>query len=73
MSLAKLITQHRLLVVKETLKKNDGNRKLAALALGITPRALKKILGKHGLSKPRYAKPLPFSSGELVTAERRKK
>lgn len=47
-------------VVAATLKRNGGNRALTAAALGISGRALEKILARTGLAKRRYAKKLPI-------------
>ncbi len=51
------------MIVKRILDANDGDKILTSRALGITLRYLNKILERHRLVRPRYAKPLPIPIG----------
>ena len=47
-------------IVIVTLRANASDKTLTANALQISRRALDKILERHRLARPRYARPLPI-------------
>lgn len=53
--------EHERSIVTQTLFRNGGNRKLTAQGLGITVRALEKILERHHILPRRFTKPLPIT------------
>lgn len=57
-TLKSLMRDHERLIVTKTLERNGGDQQKASEALGITKRALQKILERHGLVKRRFTKPL---------------
>ena len=59
-TLAQLKHEFEKMVVERTLKANENDREKTAAALGITGRALDKILRRHHISKRRFTKPLPI-------------
>ncbi len=63
-TLAQLKHEFEKMVVLQTLKANKDDRDKTAEALGITGRALDKILSRHHISKRRFTKPLPIPSNE---------
>lgn len=64
-TLRDLMREHERTIVIQTIAQNQGNRKLAAEALGITSRALEKILGRHHMLRRRYTKALPITKKSL--------
>lgn len=58
--LLKLLRDYEKHVVFTTLKANGMDKAKTAVALQITRRALDKMLERHRLVPPRYAKPLPI-------------
>jgi DNA-binding NtrC family response regulator len=50
-------------VVMTTLTRYEGDRDMTAKVLGITSRALDKILERHHLVKKRYTQPIPMPEG----------
>jgi len=58
--LAQLLRDYEKHVVYTTLKANAMDKAKTAHALQITRRALDKMLERHRLVAPRYAKPLPI-------------
>lgn len=59
-TLHELLSEYERTIVKTTLSRNGGNRDVSAAALGVTRRALDKILKRHHLVRSRYTKPLPI-------------
>ena len=51
---------HERTIILKTLEVNKGNRRRSAEVLGITQRALEKILERHHLVKHRYSQVLPI-------------
>jgi transcriptional regulator with GAF, ATPase, and Fis domain len=68
-TLKNLMREHERLIVVKTMERNGGNQQLSANALGITKRALQKILERQRLVKRRFTKPLPISSNLITTPE----
>lgn len=62
-TLKKLLSDYEKLVVTRTLQANAGDKEKAARALGITARALNRILERHGLVRPRFVRALPIPRG----------
>ena len=58
--LQQLLREYEKHVVFSTLKANGMDKAKTALALQITRRALDKMLERHRLVAPRYAKALPI-------------
>lgn len=58
--LRQLMRDYERQIVVQTLARNGGNYDTTASALGITRRALEKVLERHGLTKRRFTKPLPI-------------
>jgi transcriptional regulator with GAF, ATPase, and Fis domain len=74
-TLKNLMREHERLIVIKTMERNGGNQQLSADALGITKRALQKILERQRLVKRRFTKPLPISiitHGESLQERKRK-
>lgn len=65
-TLRELLNDYRLNIVRATLARNDGDRDRAAAVLGISRRALDKILKKHHLVRSRYTKALPIPSDKSM-------
>lgn len=55
--------EHEKYIISTTLQASRHNKEQAAAALGIDTKTLKKLLKKHGLVRPRFAKPLPIPVG----------
>ena len=60
-TLRELMHAHEREIVTRTMLANRGDYDLTASALGITRRALDKILLRHHLAKRRYTKALPIT------------
>lgn len=59
-TLKQLMREHERVIVTQTLARNGGSYDRTAQVLGVTRRALDKILERHRLSKRRFTKPLPI-------------
>lgn len=59
-TLRELMSVYERTIIQSTLARNNGNRDTTAEVLGITRRALEKILKRHHLVRSRYSKPLPI-------------
>lgn len=61
-SLRQLLREYERVIVERTVVANGGDKDLTAMALGVSKRALYKILERHGLLRPRYTRllPIPF-------------
>lgn len=55
-----LMRDYERTIVSQTLSRNGGDRNRVALVLKISRRALDKIIERHRICKPRFARPLPF-------------
>ena len=60
-TLRELMHDHEREIVIRTMRANQGNYDLTAAALGVTRRALDKILLRHHLGKRRYTRALPIA------------
>jgi DNA-binding NtrC family response regulator len=58
--LKKLLRDYEKTIVVQTLARNNGDRAVAAQALGITKRALEKMLERHHLARRRFTRKLPI-------------
>lgn len=61
-SLPELMRAYERQIVVSTLARNNGNYDMTAAALGITRRALDKVLARHSISKRRFTRVLPIPS-----------
>ena len=59
-TLPQLLRDYEKQIVSQTLSRNAGNYDTTAAVLGVTRRALDKILARHGISKRRFTKLLPI-------------
>lgn len=59
-TLRQLLRDYEKMVVTKTLQTNGNDKEITAKALGISVRALNKILERHGLVRARFVKPLPI-------------
>jgi DNA-binding NtrC family response regulator len=59
-TLRDLMRAYERTIVVTALNRNGGNREVTATVLGITRRALDKILERHHLVKKRYTQVLPI-------------
>jgi len=67
-TLRELLRAYERDIVLKTMHANRGNYDLTAAALGITRRALDKILLRHHLAKRRYTKALPITRQHTATS-----
>lgn len=57
------LRDHEKYIVKKTLEAHGGDKESVARVLGVSVRALNKILERHGLVRSRFARPLPIPVG----------
>ena len=55
-----LLREYEVVIISRTLQANNGDKELTAKALQVSRRSLDKMLERHRLVRPRFARPLPI-------------
>lgn len=73
-TLRQLKSEYEAMIVRETLRKNRGNRENTARALGLSVRSLNTIIEKHRLvPRRKFARPLPIPGSDKSAKKTRGK